>query len=82
MKIVKKSEARLEINLRLLTNVEENNAKSGVKECKFTVNLKSLIARFSSEMAHNFLLNVHWCRFGNLSISISSYKNNMLKVSH
>ena len=63
-------------------NAEENNAKCGVKECKFTLNLKSLIARFSSEMAHNFLLKIDWRRFENLSISISSYKNNMLKVSY
>ena len=27
-------------------------------------------------------LKVHQCRFENLSISLSSYENNMLKISH
>ena len=35
------------------------NKKCGMKEYKFTLNLKSLIARFSSKMAHNFLLNLY-----------------------
>ena len=34
------------------------NKKSGMKKYKFTPNLKSLIARFLSKMAHHFLLNV------------------------
>ena len=34
------------------------NTKCGMKECKFTQNLKSLVARFSSKMAHHFLLNL------------------------
>ena len=29
-----------------------------MKECKFTLNLKSLIVRFSSSMAHHILLNL------------------------
>ena len=28
------------------------------------------------------LLKVHWCRFESLPISLSSYENNMLKISH
>ena len=34
------------------------NNKSGMKECKFTRNLKFLIARFSRKMDHAFLLNL------------------------
>ena len=32
--------------------------KCGMDKCKFTPNLKSLIARFMSRMVHHFLLNL------------------------
>ena len=34
------------------------NKNCRMKECKFTPNLKSLIAHFSSKMADHFLLNL------------------------
>ena len=34
------------------------NKKCEMKECKFTPNLKSLIVRFSSKMAHYFVFNL------------------------
>ena len=35
------------------------NKKYGMKECKLTPNLKSLIATFFSKMAHHLLLNLY-----------------------
>ena len=56
-KIVKNSEGRLEINKRMRKK-RMPNTEFRMKESKFTPNLKLLIARFLSKIAHHFLLNL------------------------
>ena len=42
-----------------------------MKECKFTPNLKSLIAHFSGKMAHHFLIK--FVTFWNVLVSVLTW---------
>ena len=53
MKIAKNSEARLVMRKKKI-----QNKKCGMRECKVTPKLKSLIARTLSKMAHPSLLSL------------------------
>ena len=60
LKIVRNSEAQLKLTwgYRRMRKKRIRNKNCGMKECKFTPNLKFLIARFLSKVAHHFLLNL------------------------